>query len=83
MVPATGRLQLPTSSDALLLQELTLDPPPLGEHWAGHDRWFEYVPGTHVTVTSRFRTYGAAATNPPGAGDVLPNATRVRSLDAP
>lgn len=83
VVPTTGRLLLPTSSDTLLLQELTLDPPPRGEHWAGHERWFDYAPGTHVTLTSRFRTYGEAATGPANADDVLPNATRVRSLDAP
>src|SRR5687767_15062274 len=64
IVPANGRLALPTSSPALLVQQLELDPPPRGEHFRDAVRWFDYAPGTRVEVRTRFRTWAANGAGP-------------------
>lgn len=83
VVPANGRLVLPTSSALLVIHELSLAPPPAREHVDATSRWFAYAPGTHVTVHTRFRAYASGDGPPPEPAAVLPGATTVRQLDAP
>jgi len=83
IVPANGRLALPTSSATLVLQQLELAPPPLREHVDQTSRWFAYAPGTRVTVHARFRSYASGDDAPPGPAAVLPGAATLRVLDAP
>lgn len=83
VVASDGRLALPTSSRDLVVHDLTLDPPPLGERFGDGARWFAYAPGTRVLVRSRFRTYGNDGGAPLAAASVFPGAWRVRELVAP
>lgn len=83
VVPANGRLPLPTSDSELLVQEFSLQPPPLAEHFRDTARWFTYAPGTRVSVRGRFRTYAAPGAHPKDAATVLVGAEHVRAIDAP
>ena len=83
VVPEHGRLALPESRDDLVLRELSLVPPPLGEQFAHAQRCFLYAPGTRVQVEARFRVYGTDGHPPAPPEQVLVGATSVRSLAAP
>jgi len=83
VVADNGRLLLPSSSGSLVVREFVLQPPPLAEHFHEQQRWFQYAPGTRVTVTGRFRTYATGGGGPAGAATVLAGARSVRSLDTP
>ncbi len=83
VVAGDGRLALPASSRDLVVHELMLDPPPLGERFGDGARWFAYAPGTRVLVRSRFRTYGSDGQAPLTAASVFPGALRVRDIVAP
>lgn len=80
VVPDTGRLALPTSSDALLVHEFVLDPPPLAEQFRDERRWFTYAPGTRVVVRGRFRTWARPGETPATATQVLVGAASVRDV---
>jgi hypothetical protein len=77
VVPADGRLFLPTSGPTLTIHELVLTPAPLDEQFASAERWFVYPPGTRVVVRARFRSFGAYAHDPT---HVLRDAEHVRAL---
>jgi hypothetical protein len=83
VVPDSGRLELPTSSDALLVRELVLEPAPLAEQFRDERRWFTYAPGTRVVVRARFRSYALAGASPADAAQVFAGAARVRELAPP
>ena len=77
VVPADGRLALPTSGASLLVHGLELAPPPLAEEFANAQRWFVYAPGARVTLRARFRAFGPQAQN---SAQALPGALHVRSI---
>lgn len=83
VVPESGRLELPMSSDALLVRELALEPAPLAERFRDDRRWFTYAPGTRVVVRASFRTYALAGSEPANASQVLAGASRVREISPP
>jgi len=84
VVPADGRLRMPSSSPSLTIRELHFEPAPQGERFGrGGERWLLYAPGTAVRVHGRFRAYAGADGRLPGAAELLPGATRVHPLEGP
>lgn len=70
-----GRLAFPATNRELVVDALRLDPPPLGERFAGDGRrWFVYPRGTAVTARCRLRVYAGADGVLPTLGAVLPGA---------
>lgn len=60
-VPSSGHLPLPTTSPTLCLHSLQAVPTPAREWYDGDgQRWFDYAPGTKVTVHTRCRVYATA-----------------------
>jgi hypothetical protein len=86
VVPANGRLELPTSTALLVVHSLDLVPPaPAGaERFDGDGRrWFELTPGATVEVRCRCRAFAGVEGRPPRALDLFPAALRVVPLPAP
>jgi hypothetical protein len=80
VVPPNGRLVLPASSPTLSVQQLALDPAPLGEQFRDAVRWFVYAPGTRVTMRGRFRSWGDGERPPVTAQQLFTGAASVREL---
>ena len=84
VVPAAGRLRLPSSTRSLVVQELSLDPTPEAELFdAQGERWLVYPAGTAVRVRCRFRAYAPNGGKVPGPAEVLIGARAIRNLEGP
>jgi hypothetical protein len=83
VVPADGLLPMPRSSWSLVVHELQADPPPLEERFAEGSRWFVYPAGAAVVVHCRYRAYAGPDGRLAEPADVLPGASRLRTLEAP
>jgi hypothetical protein len=81
VVPADGRLSMPSSSRDLVLHELRSEPPPASEQLgASGERWWLFPQGTHVQVHCRFRAYAGRDGIVPGPDTVLPGSTALREV---
>ena len=84
VVPAAGRLRLPSSTRSLVVQELSLDPTPQAEMFDAHgERWLVYPAGTAVHVRCRFRAYAHDGGKVPSPAEVLVGARDIRNLEEP
>lgn len=84
VVPADGRLSMPSSSRGLVLQELRSEPPPQGEQLgASGERWWLFPQGTRVQVHCRFRAYAGSDGRVPGPDLVLPGSIALREVPRP
>lgn len=84
VVPAAGRLRLPSSTRSLVVQELSLDPTPEAEMFdAQGERWLVYPAGTAVHVRCRFRAYAQNGGRVPSPAEVLVGARDIRNLEEP
>ena len=83
VVPADGRLGLPTSDRSLRIDALELSPAPTGERFDAGGRWFPYAPGTRVAVRMRFRAFAGDGAAPCPRERALPGALRVRPTSPP
>lgn len=82
VVPADGRLGLPTSDRRLRIDALELSPPPARERFDDGGRWFPYAPGSRVAVRMRFRAFAVDGEPPCPPERALPGALRVRAAAA-
>lgn len=81
VVPADGRLSMPSSSRDLVLHELRSEPPPKSEQLgASGERWWLFPQGTHVQVHCRFRAYAGRDGTVPGPDLVLPGSIALREV---
>ena len=84
LVPAAGRLRLPSSTRSLVVQELLLDPTPRAEMFDAHgERWLVYPAGTAVHVRCRFRAYSHDGGRVPSPAEVMAGARDIRDLQQP
>lgn len=84
VVPAAGRLSMPTSRPDLVVHELRAEPPPLGEAFgSAGERFWLFPPGAHVAVHCRCRAYADGRGHVPAAAELLPEAARLRAVDRP
>ncbi len=83
VVPLDGRILVPATTRDLIVQELELLPPPLGETFdADGARWMLYDHGTNVRLRGRFRAYGTGAGDAVTPTQLLPGAQRIEVLPA-
>ena len=84
LVPADGRIALPHSDRAVLVQELRSTPPPLREEFdpAGR-RWFVFTAGSEITVFARLRCHADGDRPPAPLASLLPGARDVTPLPRP
>ncbi|MBL8751586.1 MAG: hypothetical protein JNK78_20705 [Planctomycetes bacterium] len=83
VVADDGRLPLPSTTRALVVRSLELDPPPFAEHFESAGRWFAYRPGTAVRVHCQLRAYAQNDGRVPTVAEILPGARSIRVLDNP
>ncbi len=83
VVADDGRLPLPSTTRALVVRTLELDPAPSAELFDGSDRWFAYSPGTAVRVHCRLRAYAQDDGRVPTVAEILPGARSIRVLENP
>ena len=82
VVPADGRLAVPSSGARLRIDALELSPAPVGERFDDGGRWFPYAPGTRVAVRMRFRAFAVDGEPPCSPERALPGALRVQPAAA-
>lgn len=80
VVPADGRLPLPTTTTDFVVRRLELTPTADGERYdRDGTRWFHYRPGVEVQATLLWRQYGTP-TERRTARQLLPTARDVHEV---
>ena len=81
IVPASGRLRVPSSGSELLVHELAWSPTPLREVVVdGTDRYFLFEPGQMVTLRTRLRVFGVAGQAPRTITEILADSHAVHAV---
>lgn len=84
VVPEAGRLQLPTTTRDVVVQELRATPPPQRELFGdGGERWFVYPPGAEVHVVCRCRSYAPPDGQALTPQQLLPGARHIEVRTTP
>ncbi|MFK7740206.1 MAG: hypothetical protein AB8H80_07770 [Planctomycetota bacterium] len=72
---AEGRIAFPSTTAALVVEQVELLPAPEGELLLGGERWFLYPAGTRVDIHASLRVYANSDGSQPTLEQLLPGAT--------